>query len=99
MNSINDSFRIAYFRLEEALRRKFSLSLGGVECYIRHVSRFGGGDSGNDIAKRLRKYSAVSEKPREEISFIGKPDVAWLNTFRKMVTAGKDPLSRYLNCD
>lgn len=96
LKNFDDDFSIAYARLEDAMRQKFSLSLGGIERYIKHLSCFCKGASPISLINRLNFYLSVSSKlsatpPK-------KSDVAWLNTFRKMINSASDPLSRYLNC-
>ena len=99
---LNETFLNAYIEVDKVCCQKFGISTGGVTDYINRLinARFAPGR--DEVLPKLVKYRnarnklAHEEGALENDTEIIKPDIKWLEGFKKNLDRKKDPFSVYL---
>lgn len=99
---LNEAFLNLYIEIDKACCQKFGISTGGLSDYINRLinARFAPGR--DEVLPKLVKYKNVKDRlareggALENDAEIIKPDLKWLERFKKTLDKKKDPFSVYL---
>ena len=99
---MNELFLEAYIGMDKVCCHKFGVSNGGVTEYIGRLIKTKLAPGRDEALPRLVKYRNIrnriahESRALENIGEIGKQDLKWMESFKKLLERQADPYSLYL---
>ena len=99
---LNETFLDSYIILDKICCHKFGVSTGGTTAYINRLISTKFAPGRDEVLQRLVKYRSIRNRfahesgALENMDEISKPDIKWLEKFKKSIERNRDPYSIYL---
>ena len=99
---INDLFLVRYIELDHECSEKLGTVSGGISEYINRLNDAKYVAGKDEVLPRLMRYRSARNRFAHEPGAIRKSDeilrsdVKWISRFRRDVSGGRDPLSRFV---